>query len=86
MMGGDYGYGPGRSSGRQYKTSGKPINLKEAKTMMNRYLKSLKNPNLKLGKIKDIGKAFEAKIRTPNNALVDKILIDKETGYIGSAN
>jgi hypothetical protein len=53
--------------------------------MMNGYLKSLRNPNLKLGKIKDIGKAFEAKIRTPNNALVDKILIDKETGYIGSA-
>ena len=80
MMGGyGYGYGP------QYQTGGKPIDLKEAKAMMNDYVKSSRNPNLKLGEIKDIGKAFEAEIRTRNNALVDRVLIDKETGYIRSA-
>ncbi len=53
--------------------------------MMNDYLKSSRNPNLKLGKIKDVGKAFEAEILTTKNDLVDKILIDKSTGYMQSA-
>jgi hypothetical protein len=89
MMGGyGYGRGPGMMGpgyGPQYQTSGKPVDLKEAKAMMNDYVKSSRNPNLKLGEIKDIGNAFEAEIRTRNNALVDKVLIDKETGHIRSA-
>jgi hypothetical protein len=91
MMGGyDYGYGMGPGMmgpgyGRQYQTGGKPLDLKEAKAMMNDYLKSSRNPNLKLGKIKDSDRAFEAEIRTRNNVLVDRILIDKSTGYIRSA-
>jgi len=88
MMGGSgYGMGPGMMGpgyGPQYQSGGKPVNLKEAETMMNDYLKSSRNPNLKLGKIKDIGSAFEAEIRTRNNDLVDRIMIDKETGYIRS--
>ncbi len=82
MMGG-YGTGPGY--GRQYPPSGKSIDMKEAKAMMSDYLKSSRNPNLKLGKIKDTGNAFEAEIRTKNNALVDRIIIDKSTGYMRSA-
>jgi hypothetical protein len=88
MMGGyGYGRGPGMMGPgyAQYRNSGKPIDLKEAKAMMNDYMKSSRNPNLKLGEIKDIGKTFETEIRTRNNALVDRILIDKETGYIRSA-
>jgi len=85
MMGGDYGYGMGRGYGRQYKASGKPIDLKEAKAMMNDYLKSSRNPNLKLGKIKDAGNTFEAEILTKRNDLVDRVHIDKATGYISSA-
>ena len=85
MMGGNYGYGMGRGYGRQYQSTGKPINAKEGEAMMKDYLKSSKNPNLKLGKIKDIGNGFEAEILTKKNALVDKVIIDKETGYIRSA-
>lgn len=89
MMGG-YGYGMGHGMmgpgyNTQYKPSGKPIDLKEAKAMMTDYLKSSRNPNLKLGKIKDTGNAFEAEIRTRNNALVDRILIEKAMGEIRSA-
>ncbi len=80
MMG---GYGPGY--GTQHPLHGKSIDQKEAKAMMEDYLKSSRNPNLKLGKIKDVGKAFEAEIRTTKNDLVDKILIDKSTGYMRSA-
>jgi hypothetical protein len=78
--GGGYGYGP-----PQNRSGGKPIDKKEAKAMMEDYLKSSRNPNLKLGKIKDIGNAFEAEILTKKNSLVDTIIIDKQTGWIRSA-
>jgi rubrerythrin len=85
MMGGYGGYGMMGGYGRQSQPAGKPIDAKEAEAMMKDYLKSSNNPNLKLGKIKDNGYAFEAEIRTRNNALVDKILIDKTTGSVRSA-
>jgi len=53
--------------------------------MMNDYLKSSRNPNLKLGKIKDMGSFFEVDILTKKNDLADLIHIDKATGYIKSA-
>lgn len=85
MMGGYYGYGMGRGYGRQYQSTGKTIDAKEAEAMMKDYLKSSRNPNLKLGKIKDRGNAFEAEILTKKNDLVDRVHIDKATGYIRSA-
>jgi len=86
-MMGDYGYGRGygRGSGRQAPSTVKPLDAKEAEAMMKDYLKASRNPNLKLGKIKDAGNDFEAEIRTRNNVLVDRVLIDKNTGYIRSA-
>ena len=86
MMGGyNSGYGMGRGYGRQYPSTGKSIDAKEAEAMMKDYVKSSRNPNLKLGKIKDMGTAFEAEILTKKNDLVDKVHIDKATGYIRSA-
>jgi hypothetical protein len=90
MMGGyGSGYGTGRSYRRQSPSTGKSIDVQidvqGAEAMMNDYLKSTRNPNLKLGKMKDTGRAFEAEILTQKNDLVDRILIDKETGYIRSA-
>jgi hypothetical protein len=79
MMGGGYGYG------QRYFQRTKPIDMVDARKMMEDYLRSTRNPNLKLGKIKDMGSDFEAEIRTPQNALVDRILIDKNTGYLRSA-
>ena len=81
MMGGYYGY----DTGRGYPPFGKAINAKEAEAMMNDYLKYSRNPNLKLGKIKDMGKFFEAEILTKKNDLVDRVHIYKSTGYIESA-
>jgi len=96
MMGGGYGMGPGmmgsyygsgtdRGYGRHHQSTGKAINAKEAEIMMKDYLKSSRNPNLKLGKIKDAGDSFEAEILTKKNDLVDRVHIDKATGYIRSA-
>jgi rubrerythrin len=94
MMGGrddGYGMGSGMMGGRgygygqSYAEPGKPMEMKGAKAMMDDYLKSTRNPNLKLGKIKDKGTDFEAEILTKNNALVDKVLINKQTGRMSSA-
>ena len=84
MMGGYYGADDSRGYGRQYQPSGKAVDAKEAETMMNDYLKSSRNPNLKLGKINDMGRFFEAEILTKKNDLVDRVHIDKATGYIRS--
>jgi hypothetical protein len=88
MMGG-YGSGmdPGMMGryGRQPQSTGKSIDAKEAEAMMKDYLKSTRNPNLKLGKIKDAGKVFETEILTKKDDLVDRVLVDKETGSIRSA-
>ena len=86
-----YGMGPGMMGGRgygygrPYGEPGKPLEMKDARVMMEDYLRSTRNPNLKLGKIKDKGTAFEAEVLTKSNALVDRVLIDKQTGLMNSA-
>ena len=57
MMGSGYG-------NTQHLSGGKAIDQKEARAMVSDYLKNSRNANLKLGKIKDVGKAFEAEILT----------------------
>ena len=52
----------------------------EAKNIARDYLMRLGNPNLKRGKIKETEHEFEVEIVTKDNSLVQKILIDKETG------
>lgn len=80
MMGGrGYGYG------QPYAEPGRPLEMKDAKAIMEGYIKSTRNPNLKLGKVKDKGDSFEAEVVTKNNALVDKVLINKQTGRMSSA-
>ena len=96
MMGGGYGSGStmmgpghgqqyGRENAPQYQQPQKPLNENQAKEMVENYLQSRNNPNLKLGKIEDKGNAFEANILTKNGSLVDKILVDKDTGQMHSA-
>jgi len=78
MMGPGYGYGP------QYQQPQKPLEEKDAKEILETYLKSTRNPNLKLGTIEDKGSVFEAKILTKDGSLADKIAVDKYTGWIRS--
>ncbi len=59
--------------------------MDETKAIMREYLKSTRNPNLKLGSIKDMGNNFEAEVLTKDNSLVDRILVNKQTGYMRSA-
>jgi hypothetical protein len=57
---------------------------KDVITMMESYLQGIRNPNLKLGEIKDKDAYFEVQIVTKNNVLVDTILVDKQTGWVRS--
>jgi len=95
MMGrsGQQGYGmgqrqmgPGYGPGSQYQQQPqKPMQKQDAETILNNYLASTRNPNLKLGKIEDKGNVFQADITTKDGSLVDRIMVDKSTGWIRSA-
>jgi hypothetical protein len=89
MMGPGYGpgYGMGPGYGPQYghQQPQKPLDENEVRAMLENYLKSARNPNLKLGKIEDKGNYFEASIVTKDNSLVDKVDVDKNTGWMHSA-
>ena len=88
MMGYGRGYGmmgPGYGYNQQYQQPQRPITEKDAKGIVENYLNSTRNPNLKLGKIKDEGSAFEVDIVTKSNGtLVDKVLVSKDTGWLRS--
>ena len=79
MMGRGYGYGP------QYQQLEKPLGKKDAKAMLENYVQSLYNPDLKLGKITEKDTYFEGEILTKDNVTVDTILVDKNTGWMQSA-
>jgi len=80
MMAPGQGMGPQYGAGQQ-----KPLTEKDVRGILQNYLKSTRNPNLKLGKITDKGNGFEAEIVTKKEgALVDKIFVDKATGWMRS--
>ena len=72
-------------SGSAYSQDQTALSKDDAGAIVRDYLASTKNPNLKLGKIKDAGNAFEAEIVTQDNSLVDKVLIDKSSGWMRPA-
>ena len=92
-MGPGYGMGPGMmyrdwDRGPQYgppfQQPQKPLEVKDVKEMLDNYLRSTRNPNLQLGDIEDKGMYFEAEILTKDKSLVDKIVVDKTTGWMKS--
>ena len=87
MMGPGYGYGQqyGPQYGRQYQQFQKPLDRNQAKKEVENYLSSMRNPNLKLGKIEEKGNGYQINIETKDGSLVDKILVDKNTGWMRSA-
>lgn len=82
MMGHGHGMGPGP---QQYRQQQGPLTEKDARALVEGNLKASRNPNLKVGNVKDAGNTFEVEIVTKNNAPVDKVLVDKQTGMTRSA-
>jgi len=86
----DYGMGPGMmgpgyDNGSHYSQNQNKLDRQDAEKIFADYLDARHNPNLKLGKIKDEGSYFEANLLTQNDSLVDRLLVDKDTGRIRSA-
>jgi hypothetical protein len=76
--------GPGGENGLQCDQDRAYIDKNEAERIFEGYLESEHNPNLKLGTIKDEGSFFEADLVTRDNSLVDKLIVDKDTGHLRS--
>lgn len=74
-------------SGQQYggQRQGQPLTQDQVQLLLENYLRSTKNPNLKLGKVSESKDYFEAEITTKDGSLVDKIQVDKYTGKLRSA-
>jgi len=77
--------GPGYENEPHYYQNQKYLDRNGAERVFEDNLKSRHNPNLKLGKIKDEGSFFEADLLTKDNSLVDKLIVDKDTGRMRSA-
>ena len=86
----DYGMGPGMM-GRGYEDEPHYprhqtyVDREDAARIFEDYLSSRHNPNLRLGTIKDEGDSFEADLLTKDNSVVNKLLVDKDTGRIRTA-
>jgi hypothetical protein len=88
-----YGYGGGYPSCWAYNNpgaynnpqgTGEKITKDSAKTILENRLAYWGNPNLKVGKITEKGNYIEGEIVTKDNSLVQKIQIDKNTGFARS--
>ena len=88
MMAPGYGYGQhygAQYDGRQYQQSQKPLDRNQAQQKVANYLRSMGNPNLKLGKMEEKGNGYQVNIVSEDGSLVDKILVDKNTGWMHSS-
>ena len=64
---------------------GQAVTQDQAKQLVEYSIRNSKNPNLKLGDISDKGDFYEADVVTREGSLVDKIQVNKKTGYFRSA-
>jgi len=80
-----YGYGPQYEYGQQYRQPSTPLREDQAKQEVENYLSATRDPNLKMGKIEDKGYDYEVNIETKDGSLVNKILVNKDTGWMRSA-
>jgi hypothetical protein len=65
---------------------GKPLSAAQANELLENYLLRQNNPNLKLGDVKENGDIFEASITTKDGSLVEKIQVDRKTGWFRRAS
>jgi hypothetical protein len=79
MMWRGYGPGYGYGYGQQYQQSQRPITKSDAESMLQNYVS--RNPNLKLGAVKEEGNTFEANVTTKDGSLVNKLYVDRGAGW-----
>jgi hypothetical protein len=97
MMGRGYGMGPGMRGGgwgyygpRQepppYQMPRQPLTREDASQQVQEYLNATGNPNIMLGEVQEKETDFEATIVTKDGSLVDRILVDKNSGWMRPAS
>lgn len=69
-----YGYGRHKPGG------GGPLGINDARIIVESYLLWTRNPNLKVGIIKDTPNGYEVQVVTRHYDLVDTIWVNKQTG------
>ncbi|MEJ2730480.1 MAG: hypothetical protein P8185_18595 [Deltaproteobacteria bacterium] len=76
--------GPGEENSLQHNQNRADIDRNGAKRIFKNYIKSEHDPKLRLGKIQDEGSFFEANVVNPENTLVGKLMVNKDTGHLRS--
>jgi hypothetical protein len=74
------GPGPG------YLSSAEPLKRDQAKKLLEHCIVASGNPDIRLGKISDMGEHFEAAIIAKDGSLVGRLSVDKRTGWIRSVS
>ena len=64
---------------------GDAVNQAQATELAQRYVDTIGNPNLRIGEARESDTGFEVDIVTSNGSNVDRLLIDKDTGWLRSA-
>lgn len=72
----DYGYRP------RYQQPREPLREKDAKGIVEHYLRALRNPHLKVGTVTEREHHFEVEILKEGKSLPDRVAIDKNTGWM----
>ncbi len=76
-------WGPGgMMSGPPVAQPGQPLTADQAKAMVEQHISG--NPNLKVGKVNPKEGFYEVDIVTKDGSLVDKIQVNKQTGWFRS--
>lgn len=79
---GRMGQGMGRGMGPAARlNAGKPLSEDQAKLLLQNYVDSRNVAGLKLGEIADKGNLFEAVITNSGGVPVEKVQVDKKTGW-----
>ncbi len=71
-----------RGWGYPYQERTRPVDEDAARKMVERYIKLTGNPRLKIGEITAQETSFLVEIVTKDDSLVDKVLIEKSTGWM----
>jgi len=72
----------GPQTGSPVAKPGQPLSADQAKAMVEQHISG--NPNLKAGKITPKDDFYEVDVVTKDGSLVDKIQVNKQTGWFRS--
>jgi hypothetical protein len=62
--------------------TGEKLTQERAEAIVKQRLAFMGNPNIKLGEVKEEDNSFVADITTKDGSLVDRLRIDKQTGFL----